>query len=243
MKSLEVLTTPEQISAWLLGAWKTQEFKTAHQNTYSFLQPIVKKFCDHPRFIIQMSDPYLERAHFTPWFNLLTLREYENPYIHDLFLLHEITHMVTLTYQVEDFVPWTKKMFENEMTASLFTEVEIYDHLPIRDKTFAEPIWWDTLPNEYSYEDLVKWRIAAMERPQNNIEEVISHYGVNNLKWAQIWQANYLVIEQHMKNFYSINNKTEQVKSHLLWLQLHQTDNILFKQEASEFAPIYWHKT
>lgn len=211
--------------------------------TIVFLNPIVKKFCEHPRFIIQMSDPHLERAHFTPWFNILTLRDYENPYIHDLFLLHEITHMVTLEYKVEDFDSWTKKMCDNEMYTSLFTEVEVYDYLPIREKSFKEEIWWDLLPEQYSQPDLVKWRLEAMSNPKNKIEQVISHYGVNNLKWAKIWEKSYPIVEEHMSNFYKLNhNKAEQVKVHLLWLQQYQTENILFKSEAEQFAPIYWGK-
>jgi hypothetical protein len=243
MKNLQVLTDPRQIDEWLYNAWQTDSFRSAHKNNYSFLKPLIQKFCAHPRFIIQMSDPYLERALFTPWFNLLTLREYENPCINDLFLLHEITHMVTLEYKTEDFTAWTKKMFDNEMITSLLTEVEIYDYLPIREQSFKEPIWWDQLPEQYNHEDLIKWRLAAMHNPQNKVEQVIAHYGENNLKWAKIWQSSYQQVEEHMLKFYQLHpNKTEQVKCHLLWLQQQQTDNIIFKSEAAQFAPIYWGK-
>lgn len=244
MKNLQVLTEPKQIDEWLYNIWQTEEFKSAHKNSYSFLKPIVQKFCQHPRFIMEMSDPYLERAHFTPWFNLLTLRQYENPYIFDLFLLHEITHMVTLEYRLEDFTQWSQKMFDNEMKTSLFTEVEIYDYLPIRDKSFTEEIWWDQLPDQYTHEDLVKLRIEAMNNPKNPVEDVIHHYGKNNLKWANIWQKNYPQVEKHMVNFYNLYpNKTEQVRKHLQWLYQNQTDNIIFKQEAELFAPLYWQKS
>lgn len=242
MKSLDVLTTPKQIDAWLLSKWQTPEFKQAHQNHHSFLKPVVKKFCEHPRFVMEMSDNKIERANFTPWFNLVTLREYENPYIHDLFLLHEIGHLISLEYELTDFDSWTKKMCDNEMLTSLFTEVEIYDYLPIRNKSFKEEIWWDRLPAQYNQEDLIKWRLAAIAQPKNKIEQVISHYGVNNLKWANIWKQNYLTVEKHMINFYKLSNKAEQVKIHLLWLNQNQTDNIVFKHEAEQFAPIYWGK-
>ena len=102
------------------------------------------------RFIGEMTDPRIERAHFSPWWNVLGRRTYENAAIHDLFYLHEMSHMAMLVYEDSmSWEAWAAKMADNEMLASLESETLVYLALPsLRAKSFDGQIWADRFLGE-----------------------------------------------------------------------------------------------
>lgn len=241
MQNLIVLSSPLDIRSYLTTQWLTSEFKQAAQSPQSFIYPFLQKFYQHPRFFADMTNEAIERAHFTPWFNLILNRHYENPYIHDLYLIHEIIHLVTLTYKLESFELWRQKMFDNEMITSLITEVEIYKHLPIRLKSFAHPIWFDEISYQ-NFDELKSLRQAAMLHPQSSCEEQIAQYAKNNEQWAQIWKKKFSLVEIHMEEFYKLTNPQQKIESHRAWLNQHSQNQIIFPEEATKFSKIYWAK-
>jgi hypothetical protein len=241
MHSLQVIKSID-VNNFVFNLWKTKEFKQEHMNPESFLQTYLKTMGQHPRFFCQMSDIHTERAHFTPWFNIITLRDYENNYIHDLYLLHEIIHLTTLKYKNESWTLWRQKMFDNEMITSLITEVEIYKLIPsIRLKSFNHPIWADEISYS-SFEELISLRQKAILLPQSESEEQISKYSKNNELWAEIWEKSFSLVEAHMLNFYNKKSEEDKISTHLNWIKQHSSNNIIFEHEARLFAPIYWAK-
>lgn len=240
MHSLQIVK-PKEVNSFIFNLWKTLEFKLEHKNPKGFLQPYLKTMTEHPRFFCQMSDVYTERAHFTPWFNIITLRDYENDYIHDLYLLHEIIHLTTLNYINQSWTLWRKKMFDNEMFTSLITEVEIYKLMPIRSKSFNHIIWADEISYS-SFEELISLRQKAILLPQSECEHQISKYSKNNELWAEIWKTNFQLVETHMQEFYNNHCEDTQINLQLDWIKKHSSNNIIFEKEAQLFAPIYWGK-
>lgn len=243
MQKIIPLKSPNEIDDYLYNLWQTSEFKKSHKDSNSYIYSWIKDFTKYPRFFAQMSNEHIERAHFTPWFNVIYFRSYSNPYIHDLYLLHEIIHLVTLQYQTDSWSNWRQKMFDNEMITSLYTEVEIYNHLPIRDKSFTDSIWADKIKNSYnSFQELISLRQRAMINPQDESEKIIAQYAKNNEIWAEIWKRDFIEVENHMQEFYKKTDPQEAIDFHLNWLKQNSQDFIPFKLNAELFARVYWGK-
>ena len=101
--------------------------------------------CDRPFFTYEPTDFALERYHFTSWMGAIQLREYDNPYIQDLYYLHEFWHLMTMPYEPEiTFAQWHTKMCENEAEAAFYTEVQTHLNRPdLRKDAFDFEIWAD----------------------------------------------------------------------------------------------------
>lgn len=143
MKNIKTIGT-HSIIDFVNNLWKTEDFKNYAKKDGSFLNLLAIKLSDYPIFFYDMSDPYLERNHLTALFRHIAYREYNNPYINDLYYLHELSHIATLNYDNStSFHKWKEKISENELIASLISEAFIYFYIPtIREKTF-NPLWAD----------------------------------------------------------------------------------------------------
>jgi len=56
---------------------------------YGYVRHWVSRVAQLPRAFFEMDRPEIEHAHFTSMFNAIHARQYDNPYVHDLFVLHE----------------------------------------------------------------------------------------------------------------------------------------------------------
>src|SRR5690349_18490761 len=149
MHDLQALVTREEIHAQFKALWRTAEFRESHvAGGYVFAW--IDRLAEYPRFIGELTDPRIERAHFSPWWNVLGRRSYDNPAIHDLFYLHEIAHMAMLVYEdAMSWGAWAAKMADNEMLASLESETLVYLAMPsLREKSFTQQIWADRFLTE-----------------------------------------------------------------------------------------------
>jgi hypothetical protein len=110
--------------------WRTPEFQESHASR-GYVFRWIERLAEYPRFIGELTEPRIERAHFSPWWNVLGRRTYDNPAVHDLFYLHEIAHMAMLVYEgTMSWEAWAAKMADNEMLASLESETLVYLAMP-----------------------------------------------------------------------------------------------------------------
>ena len=174
----DVIVIPRvQVHPFIGQLWRTQEFQDAHGEVGSYVHNMVAKLALYPRaFFVPTED--IEHGHFTTWMGFISLRQqYTNPYIHDLYLLHEISHLATMDYHSEcaDFNTWYLKMQENELFAALSSEVFIYFFMakegrPIRDKTFDHKIWAD----RFLFDDLSHYSGFDLENYKQYFNYIIS---------------------------------------------------------------------
>ena len=219
----------------------------------------IERLAEYPRFVGELTDPRIERAHFSPWWNVLGRRSYENAAVHDLFYLHEIAHMAMLVYEeTMSWGAWAAKMADNEMLASLESETLVYLAMPsLRAKSFPQEIWADRFLEEAEGGGMRDAAIRAahrsfmlMERyrarrvPDDDLERRIATFQQENEAWASIWQRSYRDVENAMRTFRGMA-AADRVAASVWLLDWHEAraragDGIPFRDEAEQFAEVYW---
>jgi hypothetical protein len=259
MHDLQALVMPGQIHAFFKELWRTPEFQESHvPGGYVFRW--IDRLAEYPRFIGTLTEPQIERAHFSPWWNVLGRRQYDNPAIHDLFYLHEIAHMAMLVYEeTVSWESWAAKMADNEMLASLESETLVYLAMPgLRPKSFPQEIWADRFLGEEAYGGgmrdaavraahrsfMLMERYRARRIPDDGLEERIATFQHENEAWAHIWRGQFREVEGTMRVFrhMALQNRTDAVAFLRTWHDRLAEDGngIPFRTEAEEFAAVYW---
>lgn len=214
INKINKLETVEERSIFFDNLWKTDDFKKMSKNDSSLVGKLKTPFCSMTRYYYNMQNKEIERAAFTSWYNVLSLKQYENDYVHDLYLLHELTHICSMPYFVNiNFSQWQSKMRENEVFASLVSEVLIYfENHSLRSKTFSFPIWADQFlcNEEYKnkfknnladfYSFLIKQRAIAYESPTNKVEKELSRFKEFSFHFYNTWKNDYNKIEESVYN-------------------------------------------
>ena len=258
MHSLRALVTTEEIHEFFAALWRTPEFRESHANR-GYVFGWIERLAEYPRLIGELTDPRIERPHFSPWWNVIGCRHYENPAIHDLFYLHEISHMAMLVYEESmSWQAWAAKMADNEMLASLESETLVYVALPsLREKSFSQEIWADRFlegPHGGGMQDatvraahrsfMLMERYRARRLPADDLENRIAAFQQENESWARIWKTSYREVEGAMRRFreMSLADRRRAVE----WLRgwhdalANRGDGIPFRAEAEQFAGVYW---
>ena len=258
MRDIRALTSAEEIHDYFRQLWRTPEFRDSHDSR-GYVFGWIARLAEYPRLIGELTDPKIERPHFSPWWNVIGRREYENPTIQDLFYLHEISHMAMLVYEeTMSWDAWAAKMADNEMLASLESETLVYIALPtLREKSFAAAIWADRFldePHGGGMRDaavraahrsfMLMERYRARRLPGDDLERRIATFQQENEAWARIWQANYREVESVMRRFREMTPKTRQgaVEWLLDWHERRAATDagIPFRAEAEQFSAVYW---
>ena len=259
MFNIVALVTPDEIHGFFKALWRTPEFRDSHESG-GYVYRWVDRLAEYPRFVGDLTDARIERAHFSPWWNMLGRRDYENPAIHDLFYLHEMTHMAMLVYEdAMSWEAWAAKMADNEMLASLESETLVYLAMPsLRTKSFVKEIWADRFlagqADGGGMRDaamraahrsfMLMERYRARRVPDDDIEQRIAAFQQENEAWASIWRTNYREVERAMCRFRAMSLTDRHAASR--WLlewhdDLARTGNgIPFRAEAEQFAEVYW---
>jgi hypothetical protein len=259
MHDVCALITPEEIHAFFRGLWRTPEFQESH-TPGGYVFGWIDRLAEYPRFIGELTEPDVERAHFSPWWNVLGRRQYDNAAIHDLFYLHEIAHMAMLVYEeTVSWQSWAAKMADNEMLASLESETLVYLALPsLRQKSFPLEIWADRFLAEEPYGGgmrdaavraahrsfMLMERYRARRVPGDDLEQRIATFQQENEAWARIWQPSYREVERTMRHFREMARSDRHAASDWL-LAWHDRlarpgGGIPFRAEAEQFAEVYW---
>jgi hypothetical protein len=251
MRNLIVLVEPEEIVAHYRSLWRTDLFRESHDDVYGYIRHWVCRVAQLPRAFFEMDRPEVEHSHFTPMFNAIHAREYDNPYVHDLFVLHETVHQVGLA---ELFDPdttweaWTERIIRNEQETALESEVHVYQALPdLRSRTFPFTIWADRflgiapLPRRA----LFALRQRAMIDPWDDVERQMAVYPHQNRAWAEVWRRRWREPEAAMQRFVreAARDRRGAADRYRHWL-LGETGMTTdrpypFPDEAEEFARIF----
>ncbi len=264
MKNIIPLTEPAEIHQFILNRWKTDMFRESHRDG-GFVYRAVERFAWLPRVFAEMSNDHLERAHFSTWWNVIMLRDdYDNPYIHDLYLIHEIYHAAHMPYVPNiGKTAFNDKMQRNELEASTMSEIAIYFDMPgLRELSFPHPIYADRFLNDPNMRAL--WgankdvavetirsirRDVMVSKPEHLMditEQWIRRFDEQNTAYSITWTDRYREVEQHMSDFQILaaTDRPAALTAHLTWLDERAgedpDDHVPFRQEAELFAAFYW---
>jgi hypothetical protein len=260
VKNIVPLVDRDDIHDYVGRLWKTEIFQESHRNG-GFVYKLVDQFAWLPRLFAEESNDRLERAHFSTWWNVIMIRDdYSNPFIHDLYYLHEMAHAATMPY-----VPgigraaFDEKMQRNELEASVLSEIQVYFEMPnLRKSSFDHVIYADRFLNRPEMRGLWEGnprvaietirsmrRDVMVSKPEellDNTEKWIRRFALQNDAYSITWAENYNEVECAMARlqYESAFDRDDALKVHVDWLAENSTDGIPFKEEAELFTPFYW---
>ena len=257
MKDIVTLVSREDIHDYCRSLWRTTEFRQSHDDPMGYVRRWIERFSEFPRFFHTMTEPRLEKAHFSPWWNGIGHRVYDNAAVNDLFYLHEIAHVSMLVYDdTISWESWAAKMADNEMLASLESETLVYAALPgLREQGFSGSIWADRFldgPNDATVRSshrsfMLMERYRARLRPDDALERRIASYQAENEAWADIWRSRYRDVERTMMEFRkrSLVDRPGAITRLLESLDRFKTgrngtSDFPWPDEAAAFAEVYW---
>ena len=264
MKNPVILTSPEEIHRHVHGLWRSAPIRASHAEG-GFIHDIVEQFASLPRLFCDSTDDRLERAHFCSWWGVTMNRTYDNPAIEDLYRLHEMFHAAFMPYFPGiGFDAFHRKMEDNELKASVCSEIRVYFELPhLREIAFPHPIYADRFLSDPSMQTLwCKNKPVAIEtlqearrdvmfsKPEHEMdltERWIRRFALQNRQWSTCWYDRYGEIEQHMFEFQIRalqGDRSGAIQEHAAWIEAQAAqdadDHIPYRQEAALFANIYW---
>jgi len=263
-ETVKLLHTSDAVHDYVEDLWKTDIFRFLHKRGRpgQFVFDIVDQFAKLPRFFFEMTDKKLEHAHFSTWWGGIPYREYDNPYIHDLYLIHEFAHAGTMVYLPDmNYENFLREMTDNELYASVVSEIQVYFEIPeLRELSFNHPIYADRFLQDkdfmrrYQYdkrsafrEMKVRRRNTMMNSNADNVTDFWIHRFYNqNAAWGACWAHNFNKVEKAMAFLRDKSlNATDAQRADALtvfihWLENQSTNNIPFLREAEAFAGIYW---
>jgi len=264
MHNIRTYTSADAIDSFVYSLWKTDEFRLSH-TAGGFIGKVVEQFTWLPRLFYTPSHDYLERAHFSTWWGAIALRDdYTNPFIHDLYLLHEFYHAAHMPYIPNiGKAAFDEKMQRNELEASVLSEIQVYFEMPeLRAQSFQHPIYADRFLHDPTMQALWKVNrpvavetIRAMRRdvmvskPEHLLdftEQWIRRFAEQNAVYSLTWSERYPEIERHMLEFQiaAASDRQAAIDAHSEWLVAEaskdELDYIPFRREAELFAPFYW---
>ena len=249
MHNLIVLDHPRDIVAHIRDLWQTDLFRDSHDDACGYVRNWVERYAQVPRGFFEMTVRDVEHSHFSPWFGALHKRTYDNPYVHDLFVLHETIHSLSMKYDPSlDFDAWFAKMQDNELRTALESECLVYWHLPtLRKQTFDFEIWADRFLDRpmKSPRQLYIERRRAMHDPADEVERQMSGYPRQNAEWAKIWKKRYKEVESAMARLIddSLVDRKAAAERYKQWLLtgtgMTAKKPYPFPDEAEAFAEVY----
>lgn len=243
------LETENERNEFFDGLWSTDLFKALVKSKHPVISMIRENYIKYPRYYYNMQNRDQERAAFTSWYNVLSLKNYENKYIQDLYYFHELMHISTMTYESHlDFTSWSLKMRNNEILASMNSEVFIYFYSPeYRKHTFKEEIWADRFLNNPYYLNLGKTnltqlaieltakRTEAYDKPKDPVEDILSYFRKFSHLYYDVWKDHYKELESVLNAFYKGS-----VAEYEEYLRKNQSPNhILFEERVEEHHQNY----
>jgi len=247
--NLIVLDHPRDIVAHIRDLWQTDLFRDSHDDSCGYVRNWVERYAQVPRGFFEMTVRDVEHSHFSPWFGALHKRTYDNPYVHDLFVLHETIHSLSMKYDPSlDFDAWFAKMQDNELRTALESECLVYWHLPtLRKQTFDFEIWADRFLDRpmKSPRQLYIERRRAMHDPADEVERQMSGYPRQNAEWAKIWKKRYKEVESAMARLIddSLVDRKAAAERYKQWLLtgtgMTAKKPYPFPDEAEAFAEVY----
>lgn len=152
MKNVKFVSKSE-LDNYVYNLWSTDFFRNEQLKEGSIINLLVKHLREKCFYSFQYSD-VTERNHMPLWIYHIAEREYDNPYVKDLYYFHEFYHLISFPEkEMTDYEEWKAAMWHNELEASLMSEVFIYYCYPeLRANTFNHKIWFDDMAEMFGYE-------------------------------------------------------------------------------------------
>ncbi len=242
MEQLELIVERKKVMDHLHKLWKSEPFKNAMKDSYSFIYKFCQKVSDYPIIFFQYTDYKIERPHFSAWFNAIPYRHYDNPVQSDLYYFHELYHRNTLKYFPFhlgdfDFFSWMEKMKNNEIEASIYSEVLIYFILPeLRPQSFKDEIWADrflqekvSVFNGFDYPDTIS-KLSNQTLYNNHFPYFVS--GLINQR-----RKNVMTDAIHLKDPIEKRNKAYD-RNNIQFMWIWERNAVLIENAMSEFYNI-----
>lgn len=221
MNNIQFISSNE-MDNFIYNNWKTDFFKNLQQKEGSVVDLMIKRLKEKGLFVFDYSND-LEYKHMFLWFYHIGHRQYDNPYIHDLFFFHEFYHLISFPYKkFDNFEEWKAAMWQNELEASLMSEVFIYYFEPeLREHTFQQRIWFDDVVEMFGYEQVNVTDDILMFNGHNEVfnkitarreqlraglastiktEEWIRNFN-NKDDWFESWRDVFIEVESIRHNF------------------------------------------
>jgi hypothetical protein len=261
MKDLELVVEREEIHDYLRRRWRLDLFRRSHDDR-GFVHRVVDRFASLPRLFFAMSDERNEHAHFSAWWGAIPHRRYDSDAVHDLYWLHEITHAAEMLH-LAGLSPegFARKMFDNELLASVRSEIQAYFELPgLREASFDHPIYADRFLDDPEVQ--AAWRrdpertlaeltlrrrdVMFTDSPADEVEKWIRKFSNQNMVWAAIWERRYDEVEAAMAGVRAgaaARGRRAAGERHLEWLTsagVTLGTAVPFPREAEAFAAVYW---
>lgn len=138
---------PSEMEQFFASFWKSEEFIDLQKN-HKFFNDFMNKLKKSPVFFFDISNEK-GKYHLSSHIRFIARRDYENKYINDLYYFHELLHCAEFEpSQDNDYSMWKEKLNNNELYASIVSEVLIYYMKPeMIGKTF-NPLWAERFYNE-----------------------------------------------------------------------------------------------
>jgi hypothetical protein len=255
MKNIKLYHDQELLD-YIGSLWQSDEIKSSYALKRGPVWEMVNMATRYPLFFYEQSHP-IERTQFSSWWRFIQKRDYFNPNITDLYYLHELSHIAARQYpQDGTFDNFKVKSVDNELTASIYSEVLVYLSFPtLRAKTFDFEIWADRFikngaePTQKWINLIVGRRRNAMLDPDVNdpVEMSINKYNVQNQVWFNIWKNSHQKIDNAMFAFIR-GNQIHPETGHarpmfsqaacddlVQFLKDNTQDEVAFYQETNEF--------
>lgn len=236
----------QELKDYIGSLWQSVEFKKAHNDPKSPIYKCIEKVIQQgPMWFYDMSDP-IERTQFSSWWRHIQHRHYDIPAVTDLYYYHELTHIANhVSTAFFNFplskVEWQSHVFQEELIASLESEVFVYWYFPtLRAKTFKFEIWADRLKvpvkknlDNAKYEaKRERQRIFEMPMVNDEIEMGIHKYNKQNSIWCNYWADISTTINKEVSYIRAGN---EYYKNLEKFIADNTTDGVVFLKETKLF--------
>jgi len=269
MRDLILLHDPQAIRDKLNSLWRTDCVRKAALTPGHWVFNLVEAYAAKPRIMFIMSEPDIEKSHFTSSFNCLAIREYESAGINDVYYIHELSHVTTMVHKkYSDHNEWSDHKCDNEMYATLSSDCLIYFMLPeLRSETFNWEIWVDRFyyekisisdqPGETNHQFYNRDPAAFAEKLRvlkrgvlevedtstlDPLEEDNYVYELDNRKWCDMWLPHYEELEALLTSFeQELTVDKEKAIQHLSTV-LMEKDSVPWRDMAWTWSEYYKEK-
>lgn len=262
--SIVRLVERSEIEQFVLGLWQTEMFRNS-QLEKGFVHDVVSAFAAMPVFFYEASNEHDEKSHFSTWWRGMQRRQYDNPYIHDLYSLHEMFHAGDMLFAGGlSHDAFKRKMQDNELGASVCSEIAAYYAFPnlrplsfpyeiYADRFLADPLMrtrWEADSSRVTREFMMRRQnIMLGDQHQDQDDQPafwIKNFTYQNEIWANIWIHRYDDVETQMERFrdrVEAGDRLGALNDHIDWLlseDVAKGGDVPFPDEAHAFSGVYW---
>ena len=200
-----------------------------------YVEDVISSAAQRPMIFGEYNNPMEWGIHYS-WWNVLPLRTgaYQNGYIHDLFLLHELLHIANNVRGFNTHASWVNNKLHEEFEASLSSEMTIYDRVDwLREETFPFAILYDEAAVNGRNRAHYRRQVIVNGSEETEPQKLMQQYQALNKHWCSVWGEVAFDVEAHMSK---VDKGEIPIEAHAEWLKNHMDDDgIPFAEQAWRF--------